>query len=131
MDEKFEIVEDVWKDCPKSIPDLEALSLYSILIVIAGYISIGIGTFHFILTMVERFRPLGILHWLVNLIFGFGLLVAYYRMEENKKTWSVLTFVFSVVLLALGGIVGGLAGFIALIGAVLAFLSTTSNTYDI
>ncbi len=131
MDENFEIIEEIWGDTPKSFDELERLPLYSILIVIAGYISIGIGTLHFLLRIIEHFRPNEVFYFIINVIFGFALLLSFYRIESDKKRWSILTFIFAIVLIALGGIVGALAGFVAFLGGILAFLTLFTKNFEV
>ncbi len=125
-----DIIEDIWKESPKSIDELEKLSLHSMLIVLAAYIAMGIGSLHFLLTMIDHFEPLKVFQLFINLIFGFSLLLSRYRMNSDPKKWAVLAGVFSLLLLGLGGIVGGLAGLVGIIGAGLAFLSTIDSSYD-
>ncbi|MFW6048293.1 MAG: hypothetical protein ACOC87_03250 [Candidatus Natronoplasma sp.] len=129
MDTK--LIEDIWEDSPKSIEELEKLSLYSILLVLGGYISIGIGTLHFLLTMIEKFEYTRIFYFIINLIFGFGLLLSYHRINVKTKKWALLGSIFSLILIGLGGIVGGLAGIIGLLGAILAILATYDKSFDL
>ncbi|MEF8832237.1 MAG: hypothetical protein V5A66_01820 [Candidatus Thermoplasmatota archaeon] len=129
MDTK--LIEDIWKDSPKSIEALEDLSLHSILLVLSGYISIGIGPLHFLLTIIEQFEAINIFQLFINLIFGFMLLLSYYRLDSDMKRWAILGGIFSLILIGLGGIVGGLAGLVGIIGAALAFLSTMDSSFDL
>ncbi len=126
-----EFIEEIWKECPKSIQALEDLPLYSVLLVLGGYFSIGIGTFHFLLTILERFAPSTIFYFVINIIFGFGLLLSFYRINTEKIKWSAIAVIFSLALIALGGIVGALSGLIGLFGGGLAFLSTQDETMEI
>ncbi|MFP4000445.1 MAG: hypothetical protein ACLFSM_03605 [Thermoplasmata archaeon] len=126
-----DLIEDIWDESPKSVQDLESLSLHSILMVLGGYIAIGIGSLHFLLTLIERFDSLMILKLLINLIFGFMLLLSYYRLDKHTEKWSVLAGIFSLILIGLGGVVGGLAGLVGFFGAVLAFLSTFDSSFDL
>lgn len=129
MDTK--LIKDIWKDCPKSIEELEKLSLYSILLVLGGYISIGIGSLHFLLTTMEKFQFTRIFYFIINLIFGFGLLLSYHRIKVKTKKWAIVGSVFSLVLIALGGIVGALAGIVSLLGAILAILATYDKNFGL
>ncbi len=126
-----ELIEDIWEESPKSVDELEKLSLHSVLLVLAGYISIGIGTLHFLLTIMDRFESLKVFQLLINLIFGFMLLLSYYELDSDPKRWSILAGIFSLILIGLGGIVGGLAGLVGFIGALLGFLSTMDKSFDI
>ncbi len=125
------IIEKIWDECPKSVQELEDLPLYSILIVLGGYFSLGIGSFHFILTILERFDSLKVFYFVINIVFGFGLLLSYYRIEDEMRKWSMLALVFSLVLIAIGGIVGALSGLIGVFGGGLAFLSTVDDSFEI
>lgn len=119
MDDDF--ISEVIEAVPKSKEDLEKLPPSLILIVIGGYIAIGIGLFHFILSIPnEPLVPL--FHFLIDLIFGVGLIVTFLRVESELITWSVIGIISSVALLALGGIVGGIAGLFGLIGVIVKFL---------
>jgi len=125
------LIKDIWEDSPKSVEELEKLPLHSILLALGGYISIGIGALHFLLTMIERFEYTRIFYFLINIIFGFALLLSYHRINVNTKKWALLASIFSFVLISLGGIVGALAGIVGLLGAILAILATLDKSFDI
>ncbi len=125
------LIKDIWEDSPKSVEELEKLPLHSILLALGGYISIGIGALHFLLTMIERFEYTRIFYLLINIIFGFALLLSYHRINVNTKKWALLASIFSFVLISLGGIVGALAGIVGLLGSVLAILATLDKSFDI
>ncbi len=125
------LMEELVDECPKSTRDLEKLPLYSILLVLGGYISIGIGSFHFVITILEDFDFYSIFPLLINLIFGFGLLISYYRIQKAIKKWAAIAVVFSLVLISLGGTVGALAGLVAIPGAVLALLGEFNSDLKI
>ncbi len=126
-----DLVEDIWDESPKSVDELEDLSLHSILMVLAGYIAIGLGSIHFILMMIGNLEALRIFQLLIKIVFGFGLLLCFYRLSGDEKKWSILAGVFSIILIALGGVVGILAGLVGILGAGLAFLSTFDSSFDI
>ncbi len=128
MDTK--LIEDIWKDSPKSIEELEKLSLHSILLALGGYISIGIGTLHFLLTMIEEFEYLRILYLIINIVFGFALLLSYHRINVDTRKWALLASIFSLILIGIGGIVGILAGIVGLLGGFLAILVTFDESFD-
>ncbi|MBS3781687.1 MAG: hypothetical protein KGY66_03905 [Candidatus Thermoplasmatota archaeon] len=126
-----ELIEEIWNESPKSVKELEDLSLHSILLVLAGYISIGIGSLHFLLTIIESLEPRSVFYLIINIIFGFTLLLTNYKIQADRKKWAVLAFLFSLVLISLGGTVGILAGLIGVLGGVLAFLSSVDESFDI
>ena len=125
------ILERVIEGVPKSFDELDEMPLYSILIVFSGYIAIGLGFFNFILQMIGGIRASIVLHFLVNLFFGFGILVSYIKIPEERRKWSIICGVFSIVLIALGGAVGILAGLIGIIGSGLSFLTTVDENFKI
>ena len=125
------ILDRVIESIPKSMDDIDDMPLYSILIVLGGYIAIGLGFFNFILQLIGDIGVMIVLHFLVNLFFGFGILVSYTKLSDEKRNWSVICGIFSIILIALGGIVGILAGLIGLIGSSLAFLTTIDENFNI
>lgn len=125
-----EVIEKIYKKCPKSAGELEELPVHSILLVLGGYIAIGIGTFHFLISIVRNFDPFTVFHFLTNIVFGVGLLISFYRIEQGIKKWAVVAGVFSLILIILGGIVGALAGIVAVFGAGLALLSSYDESFE-
>ncbi len=125
------IIEELIDECPKSTQDLEKLPLYSILLVLGGYIALGIGSLHFVITMLKDFDFYAVFHLLTNLLFGFGLLISYHRIKREIKRWALVAIVFSLALIALGGVVGGLAGLIGIFGGVLALLGEFDEDWKI
>ncbi|MFW5928652.1 MAG: hypothetical protein ACOCSL_05545 [Thermoplasmatota archaeon] len=125
------ILDRVIESIPKSIGDIDDMPLYSILIVLSGYIAIGLGFFNFILQLIVNIDIILILHFLVNLFFGFGVLLSYTKIPDDKRNWSVICGIFSIILIALGGIVGILAGVIGIIGSGLAFITTIDENFKI
>lgn len=116
-----DLLDSLIEEAPRSVEDLENLPLYKILLAVGGYIAIGIGFFHFILSLPSGSAPRLILHLLIDIFFGLSLLVCYVRIERKPVNWSALAVISSLVLIALGGIVGGLAGIISIFGGALAF----------
>ncbi len=129
MDTK--LIKDIWEDSPKSAEELEKLSLHSILLALGGYISIGIGTLHFLLSIIEKFEYSRVFYFLINIIFGFALLLSYHMINTETRKWALLASIFSLVLISIGGIVGALAGLVGLFGAILAILVTFDESFDI
>jgi len=116
------VLDDLLENSPTSINELEDLDIYKILIVIGSYIAMGIGSLHFVLSVgTEPFTNL-FFKLLINIIFGFLLLMAFHRIEFEKFKWSMITIIFSIILIVLGGIVGLLAGTFSLLGGLLSFL---------
>lgn len=94
-----------------------------LLALLAGGAAIGFGTLAFALDVAHdpRVELLGlkgaaaaIMTFLVTLLFGALLLYVAMRMEARPRDLSVLVVAFSVVLLALGGVGGAIAGILGL-----------------
>nr|AGF93358.1 membrane protein [uncultured organism] len=125
------ILDRVLESIPKSMDDIDDMPLYSILIVLSGYIAIGLGFFNFILQLIGNIDIKLVLHFLINLFFGFGLLLSYTKISDERRKWSVICGILSIILIALGGIVGILAGLIGVIGSSLAFITTIDENFNI
>ncbi len=125
------ILDRVIKNVPKSINDIDDMPLYSILIVLSGYIAIGLGFFNFLLQLIVQIHMMLALHFVVNLFFGFGILSSYTKLRDEKRKWSVICGICSIVLIALGGVVGTLAGLIGIIGSGLSFVTTIDENFNI
>ncbi len=125
------ILDRVLESIPKSMDDIDDMPLYSILIVLSGYIAIGLGFFNFILQLIGNIDVKLVLHFLINLFFGFGLLLSYTKISDERRKWSVICGILSIILIALGGIVGILAGLIGVIGSSLAFITTIDENFNI
>jgi hypothetical protein len=63
-----------------------------------------------------------IIHLIVCIIIGFLLIFSYIMCKRDILMGSILAFVFSIVLLAAGGIAGLIGGLLGLLGALIAFL---------
>lgn len=125
------ILDRVLKSIPKSMDDIDEMPLYSILIVLSGYIAVGLGFFNFLLQLIGDINVTIALHFIINLFFGFGILLSYTKIEEEKRKWSVICGVLSIILLALGGVVGILAGLIGVIGSALSFITSIDENFNI
>lgn len=125
------LIEDIWEDSPKSVEELEKLPLHSILLALGGYISIGIGTLHFLLSILEQFEYSRVFYFIINIIFGFALLLYYHMITSDTRKWAILASIFSLILISIGGIVGALAGLVGLSGSILAILVTFDESFDI
>ncbi len=119
---KSKVVDDLLDNSPTSLDELEELHIYKILIIIASYIAMGVGVLHFVLSMGSM--PFGslIFKLIINLVFGFFLLVSFHNIEDDKIKWSIMTILFSIVLIVFGGVVGLLAGTFSLFGILLSFI---------
>ncbi|MFP4051154.1 MAG: hypothetical protein ACLFVB_05385 [Thermoplasmata archaeon] len=125
------ILDRVLKSIPKSMDDIDEMPLYSILIVLSGYIAVGLGFFNFLLQLIGNINVNIALHFIINLFFGFGILLSYTKIEDEKRKWSVICGVLSIILLALGGVVGILAGLIGVIGSALSFITSIDENFNI
>ena len=125
------ILGRVLESIPKSIDEIDDMPLYSILIVLSGYIAIGLGFFNFLLQVIENIDITLALHFIVNIFFGFGILISFIKIEEERRKWSVICGVLSIILIALGGVVGILAGIIGVIGSGLSFVTTVDENFNI
>lgn len=125
------ILDSVIESLPKSMDDIDDMPLYSILIVLSGYIAIGLGFINFLLQLIVNIDVALVLHFLINLVFGFGVLLSYTKISDEKRKWSVICGILSIILIALGGVVGILAGLIGIIGSGLAFLTTIDENFNI
>lgn len=135
LDKKLDSIKkkmiSVARSSPTSAGDLEELPLYSILLVLASYIAIGIGIFHFLLEFIRGPDLYLIFHVGINVVFGSGLLIAYLKLYKEKIKWSIIAVLFSLMLAAFGGIVGVLAGIIGMFGGVMSLLSTKYRIFRI
>ncbi|MFP3871512.1 MAG: hypothetical protein ACOC55_01605 [Candidatus Natronoplasma sp.] len=126
-------MDDIFERTPKSADDLEHLPLFAILMVVGAYVAIGIGIFHFVLSILRDFDPVLIFQLIINVTFGFGLLVCYLRVKDKMERirWGVLAVVFSLILIVLGGIVGALGGIIGVFGGALALLAALDGEWEV
>lgn len=117
------LLDEVIENSPTTLEEMEQLKVYKILIVIAAYIALGIGTLHFILSLgAEPYLEL-LFKLIINLLFGLLLLLSFHRMDYMYKEWSIIAIFSSIVLISLGGVVGLLAGTFTIFGILLSFLS--------
>ncbi len=128
---EYEILEDVLKESPKSFDEVETLPLYKVLLILGGYLAMGLGFFHFVVMIITELDPITVFHFIVNLLFGFGLLLGNHMISKDLKRWAVLSIIFSLVLIALGGVVGAISGLIGTLGSILALLTTVDESLDI
>ncbi|GEM_PF-1677744 len=133
LDKMTKDLQELIEYSPRSADELEKLSLHSILLVISGYMALGIGTLHFVLSVIGDFRAALIFHLVINVVFGLAILISYSRIKRDleAKKWAVLSLIFSIVLVTFGGIVGILAGLVALFGGALALLATFDRGLEI
>ncbi|MGM0509533.1 MAG: hypothetical protein ACQESD_00190 [Thermoplasmatota archaeon] len=117
-----DLIGDVLESNPTRADELYELPLHSVFISIGGYLAIGLGIFHFIVSMANRPFLLLLGHLIINIIFGVGLLLTNTKMIKKKIARGVSTIIISIILIAFGGIVGALSGIVALIGGILYFI---------
>ncbi|MFO7990702.1 MAG: hypothetical protein R6U61_00215 [Thermoplasmata archaeon] len=121
-----ETIDKIVETSPRSISDLEELSLHSTLLFLGAYLSIIMGFLHFIFFFSTDYSLFSFIHLLVNVIFGALLLfVTVHLVEKDSQTYKYLKMVvlataFSIVLIFFGGLVGAISGFLALLGALIA-----------
>ncbi len=120
MDE--DTLTQVYESSPKSIADLEKMAIPAVLITLGGYVAMGLGFTHFFVSVLTRTELIFVFQFIVNLFFGFALLVSNMKLEEDMRRWTIFAAVFGLILMVLGGAVGAISGFIALTGAVLGFI---------
>ncbi len=133
VDDLKDDIEDMVEASPKSAEDLEDMPLHSILLILSAYIAIGIGISHFFLSLLQGLEVHSMFHVIINLVFGLGLFISYLRVKEKeqKRRWGIFAIIFSLVLLALGGIVGILAGIVGVFGGGLALLTSFYKTWEV
>lgn len=125
-----EIIEEVLEGIPKSLSEIERMSISSILIVSGAYISIGLGIISFVLFGFSTAFSGALFRLIVNLSFGFGLLLSYIRLERDIA-WPFMAAVFSIILILLGGPIGTIGGLFALIGSSLYILGDLEPEFRI
>ena len=118
-------IDQVRRELPRSVEDMERLPIYSILFIVGGFCAIGLG---FLVFLVSLANPRGnfilnIAQLLVCLIFGFMLLWNYTQVKKAPRTAFVLGLVFGIILWfgGYGGVIGGLLG---VIGAIILLIQT-------
>ncbi|MFO7791964.1 MAG: hypothetical protein R6W73_03145 [Candidatus Saliniplasma sp.] len=117
------LLDEIIEDSPTTLEEIEKLQVYKILIILAAYIALGIGTLHFILSLGSQPYLDLLFKLFINLLFGFLLLISFHRIDYMYKEWAIMAIIFSVILISLGGIVGLLAGTFSIFGVLLSFLS--------
>jgi len=120
-------IEGMRKEVPKSVDELVKLPPYLMLMVVGGGLAVLLGLIIGVLeiiwgAVVASWIFGAILHMIVCIIVGPLLIFAYIWCKRDLFIGTVLAGVFSVVLIALGGIAGIIGGVFGLIGAILAFL---------
>lgn len=125
-----EIIEEVLEGIPKSLSEIERMSISSILIVSGAYISIGLGIMSFVLFGFSTGFSGALFRLIVNLSFGFGLLLSYIRLERDIA-WPFMAAIFSIILILLGGPIGTIGGLFALIGSSLYILGDLEPEFRI
>ncbi len=117
-----ERIKQVYESSPKSIADLEDMPLGAVLITLGGYVAIGLGFTHFLVSVISSAELIFIFQFIVNISFGFALLLSNMKLPDDTRRWTVLAAVFGLILMVLGGAVGAISGFIAIVGALIGLL---------
>ena len=108
-----------------------------LLSMLAGACAIGFGALAFILQVANdpRIEWLGlrgvtasVMTLVVALVFGFLMLVGSTQVHRRPRDWSILIVAFAVVLLALGGLGGAIAGILGLFAGGVVFLREAKVT---
>lgn len=121
-----ETVDQLVESIPKSMSDLEDMPLYSILLFLGACLSIEVGLLLFLFFLSFTFSTSSFIDLIINIILGTViLLVASNMLEMDSQTTSylmlaIVVLISSITIIFLGGIVGRISGFIALIGSVIA-----------
>ncbi len=115
-----DLLDKILDMSPRTMSDLEDMSVGSLLMVIGAYIAIGLGFFHFLVNSLVYSPPSFVFQFIINFFFGLALIISYVKMSGEATTYTILAIIFSIILITLGGPVGTIAGLIALIGAVIA-----------
>ncbi len=116
-----DLIEDVLESNPTRIDELHELPMHSVFISIGGYLAVGLGIFHFIVSMANEPFLVLLGHLTIDVVMGFGLLITNTDNIEKGNMRGVSMIILSVILIAFGGIVGALSGLIALVGGILYF----------
>lgn len=90
---------------------------------VGGLLAIVLGPVFFVLDVVLGFAVRGLVAVIVNVIFGFLLLASAGLMRRNLVNGTVLAFIASILLLALGDVAGLIGGLFGLVGALLTLLA--------
>jgi hypothetical protein len=118
-------IDQVSKEVPKSLEELEKLPIYLVLFVVGGFGAMGLGILVFLINIVSvpRAFVIHVVQLIISVVFGFLLLWTYTQVRRAPKTAYVLGFVFGIILLFgnIGSVIGGILG---IIGALILFLKT-------
>lgn len=119
---------------PEPVPEtpswslrLERFSAERLLVLLGGASALAFGSLSLLLSLLGEgyaATPLGftrlggsLFAFVLTLVFGLFLLLAYGMMERRPGDGSVMAIAFSVVLLAFGGAAGTIGGLVGLVGA--------------
>ena len=120
-----ETIDQVSREVPRSLDEIERQPIYSALIVVGGLVAIGLGVlaFFFYIILLPRNFVIHIAQLIICIVFGFLLLWVYTQIKHNPRTSSILGIIISIILFFgnVGGIIGGILG---LIGSIILFLKT-------
>ncbi len=119
-----DLLDEILEKSPRSIDDLEKMSLGSILIIIGAYIAVGLGFFHFLINSLVHSPPSFIFQFFINFFFGLALILSYVKMSRDDSVFAIFVVILSIVLITLGGPVGTIAGLITLLGSIIALFTS-------
>jgi len=124
-------IEQVRKDVPKSLPELERQPLHQGLIALAGIMAIVLAPLSFFITLgVMSLLGVGlggslfitIMFVAFDLLFGFLLLYCFTLGKRKQSMASWLAVLFSILIIPLGGFAGVLSGCMGLCGGAIGLL---------
>lgn len=122
-----ESVDEVMKEVPRSVRDLEKLPPYLMLMVLGGGLAVLLGILFGVIGIVlsiatPKLLGSAIVELIVCLIIGPLLIVSYVICKRDLVLGGVLAFVFAIILIGGGGYGGLIGGIIGLLGVIFAFL---------
>ncbi len=125
-----EAVNEVRRELPRTSGEVSRLPLRLLLVLLGGYIGLGLGTVQFLLDVFVALvltKPghafFAILRFVLDLVFGGVLLLAYARAKRDVGTGAVIAGVAGLVLLFLPW-AGTVAGLLAVGGAALLLIDS-------
>jgi ribosomal protein L40E len=133
MSSNPDTLQEITREVPKSVSELEELPIYLLLIVLGGGLAILLGIVFGIVEVALNFTSpswLGsaLLHIIINIVIGIFLIVSFVFCKKDKFLGSVIAALFSIILIAGGWIAGIIGGVIGLIGAILTFFNYLDET---
>jgi hypothetical protein len=115
-------MRSVREETGQALRNIDSLPPYETLQVIGGLIALGLGTllFFFGVAGVAVFGPaiagLAVFWWVMNLIFGFLVLMAFGMFRRSPLNGAILGLIFGLLLAIFGGASGLIGGILAMAG---------------